>query len=260
MLGTIGSLVYSALFPYTVAVGGSRVSASRSTFTAFCFSISCTTVALFFFNPSFGDICPWTPLVMIVDPKSYMPILLYLTLFGAISHTASTSFNFEEVSLISQAVAHVLNYVSSVTPHSLSFHEIFLPGLTVGLMLSISPARPFLRRIKSSKSPIWPLLAGGVITTGSIVFGIRPLILGALGEDPIIWVLNYMLASEGYQIRLLIVAWWLGVLAFGIFVPVTFFTGSEKEDNGEALNKRRKFFHGIVVLLFIPSLNLDVFP
>lgn len=93
----------------------------------------------------------------------------------------------------------------------------------------------------------------------SILLGVRPWLVVELGEDPVVWVLNYMTSSEGYELRLVIVAWWIAVLAFGIIVPVKFFTTtSDGHDDGDSLNKRRKFFHGIVVLLFLPALNLDV--
>jgi hypothetical protein len=189
----------------------------------------------------------------------YLPTLLYITTFESISNTANTSFNFEEVSLISHAVTHTLLYVSE--SRHLSPHEIFLPALTFGIMVAIAPAVPILTKIKTTKAPAKLAIASYGAVVLSVLLGVRPWIAAELSEDPIIWVLKYMISSPGYELRLAIVSWWIGVLAFGIIVPVKFFTGtsdSNQLDNGDSLNKRRKFFHGIVVLLFLPALGLDV--
>jgi len=257
-LALLGSLVYSSLFPFTVVVGGSHCLPDAESCLSLHFSIACATVLIYLYNPSPEQIAQCSPIISTFGSKLYFPVQLYLAVFGAISETASTSFNFEENSLISQGVTHLLVYVLQVPLSTISFHEVFLPSLTFGLMLSISPTIPFLRDIKTSKDRMRPLTISAAIFLTSIVLGIRPWLVDALDEDPIIWVLKYMLWSEGYQTRLIIVSWWLAVLAFGIFVPIWFFTGSDGQDNGESLNKRRKFFHGIVVLLFIPSLCLDV--
>jgi len=194
---------------------------------------------------------------MFVDATLYLPTLLFLATFHAVSHTAKTSFNFEEVSLITCGIYHALIYVFHAP--MLASHEIFLPALTFGMMLAIAPAVPLLCRIKASPNPNKLALFSGAIVVCMILGLVRPWLVAKLGEDPTLWVLKYMICSEGYEMRLLIVVWWLVILAFGIFVPVKFFSADDGDD-GESLNKRRKFFHGIVVLLFLPALSLDVIP
>jgi hypothetical protein len=256
-LGVLGSLVYSTLFPTTVVLGGTRAQATGNSYLNSSLWIAGATVLLSLCNLRIEDLSLWSS-VLTLDSRLYFSLLLYFAIFGAISETATTSFNFEENSLISQAVTHLVLYVSQVPMRDLTYYEIFLPAWTFGLMIAISPATPFLKRIRAAKDPIRLVLISFIVVFFSVVLSIRPWILEALGEDPVIWVLKYMLWSDGFQIRLLIVSWWLVVLAFGILVPVWFFSGSDGQDNGESLNKRRKFFHGIVVLLFIPSLCLDV--
>ena len=53
----------------------------------------------------------------------------------------------------------------------------------------------------------------------SILLGVRPWLVLELAEDPVIWVLKYMTSSEGYELRLAIVLWWLAVLAFRNYCP-----------------------------------------
>lgn len=200
----------------------------------------------------------WTTLITLINARWFFPTLLYITTFQAISVTVHTSFNFEEVSLISHAITHTVLYVVE-SDNRLSAHEIFLPALTLGMMTAITPAIPTLRKIKKSSNMTKLAIYSYATVIFSILLGVRPWLALELAEDPVIWVLKYMTSSEGYELRLAIVLWWLAVLAFGIIVPVKFFTAtSDQKDNGESLNKRRKFFHGIVVLLFLPALNLDV--
>jgi hypothetical protein len=129
------------------------------------------------------------------------------------------------------------------------------------MIVAIVPAVPVLTKIRMSKNTIRFAISSYGIVVLSVLLGVRPWIAAALSEYPILWVVKYMISSPGYQLRLAIVLWWVAVLAFGIIAPVKFFTGtsgSNPDDNGDSLNKRRKFFHGIVVLLFLPALSLDV--
>lgn len=212
------------------------------------------------FNPSFANISQWAAVIAIVSPKWYLPTELYIVTFGAISSTASTSFNFEEVSLIATAITHALHYVIESSGAVLSPHEAFLLALTFGMLIAVFPAVRLLRKVQQSPKPMIPATYSYCIIMLSIFLGVRPWLIAELGEDPTIWILKYMTSKEGYELRLVIVSWWIAVLAFGIIVPIKFFTNtSDHDDNGELLNKRRKFFHGIVVLLFIPALILDVY-
>ena len=257
-LAILSSLVYSSVFPFTVSIGLSQ-RYSTASHTDFSFIIACVTMWISCFNPTVFNLSFWTSIVAIVNERWYHPTLLYIATFESISQTANTSFNFEEVSLIAHAVTHTLLYISE--PRHLSPHEIFLPALTFGMMVAVAPAVPVVSKIRMSKIPIIFAISSYGIVVISILLGVRPWIAAALSEDPIIWVLKYMTSATGYEVRLAIVVWWVAVLVFGIIVPVKFFTGtseSNPQDNGDSLNKRRKFFHGIVVLLFLPALSLDV--
>jgi hypothetical protein len=258
-LSILGSLVYSSVFPFTVTVGGTLGSSMDPSYVEFGFVIACMTVCISTFNPSLDDLSQWTILLAAIDDRLYLSTLLYISIFGAISNTAEKSFNFEEVSLISHGITHTLLYVAETPTRGLLPHEIFLPALTFGILAAIIPAVPVLPNVRKSSKSLELAITSYVIVITSIFLAVRPWIVSNLGEDPLIWVFNYMTSSEGYEIRLAVVIYWLLVLAFGIFVPVRFFTGSsDSQDNGESLNKRRKFFHGIVVLLFLPALHLDV--
>jgi hypothetical protein len=253
-LSVFASLVYSAVFTYTVSVGGA---AETTRFNQHDLITACLTIFLYAYNWSLPTLSTLVAPVMLVGEGLYLRTLLFLATFHAVSHTAKTSFNFEEVSLITCGIYHALIY-AAYSP-TFASHEIFLPALTFGMMLAIAPAVPLLRRIKTSPTPNKLALSSFAIVLFTILCLVRPWLVAKLGEDPTLWVLKYMMSSEGYEMRLLIVVWWLIVLAFGIFVPVRFFSADDG-DNGESLNKRRKFFHGIVVLLFLPALSLDVAP
>jgi hypothetical protein len=251
-LAVLGSLVYSTVLPFTVSVGESKALG----YMDFSLTMAYMTVSIFCVNPSLSNVCQWA---VILPAPGYLPALLYMTIFEAISNTAHSSLNFEEVSLISHAITHTLFYVTQTPAAALSPHELFLPALTFGMLIAISPAVPLLRKIRESKQPTILAITSYAFIGISIILGVRGWLVACLGQDPFLWVLNYMTSSQGYEIRLAIIIWWFVVLVFGILVPVTFFTTSADIDNGESLNKRRKFFHGIVVLLFLPALNLDVF-
>jgi hypothetical protein len=256
-LAVLGSLVYSTVFPFTVSVGEARGYANASSYMDFSFTMACMTVSISTFNPSLPSVCQWATLLTTISMDWYLPAILYVTIFQAISNTAQSSFNFEEVSLISHAITHTLFYVTQ-SPAPLSPHELFLPALTFGMMVSISPAVPILRNIRTSANPMVVATVSYVVVVLSILLGVRPWLMAGLHQDPFLWVIDYMTSSKGYEIRLAIVIWWFAILAFGIIVPVKLFTSSSDQFDDESLNKRRKFFHGIVVLLFLPSLNLDV--
>jgi len=257
-VSTLSSLVYSSVFPFTVSIGVSQGYTTTS-YTDFSFIVACINMWMSCFNPNLFDISLWTSIIALFNQRWYLPTLLYITTFESISNAVNTSFNFEEMSMISLAVTHTLLYVSE--PRHLSPHEIFLPALTFGMIVAIVPAVPVLTKISMSKNPTRFAISSYGIVVLSVLLGVRPWIAAELSEDPIIWVLKYMISSPGYELRLAIVLWWVAVLAFGIIVPVKFFAGTSgpnPEDNGDSLNKRRKFFHGIVVLLFLPALSLDV--
>lgn len=259
-LAVLGSLVYSTVFPFTVSVGEARGYSNASSYMDFSFTMACMTMSISAFNPSFSIVCQSATLLATINGDGYLPALLYITIFQAISNTAHSSFNFEEVSLISHGITHALFYVTQ-SPATLSPHELFLPALTFGMMVSISPAVPILRKIRASANPIAVATLSYAVVTLSILLGVRPWLVAGLHQDPFLWVIDYMTFSDGYEVRLAIVIWWLAILSFGIIVPVKLFTSSSDPfDDGESLNKRRKFFHGIVVLLFLPALNLDVRP
>lgn len=255
-LAVLDSLMYSTVFPFTVSVGGFS---GDSWYLGYSARIACLTIFLSSINLSIPAACHLATLISFPDNRLYFAMMLYLATFEAISETAQTSFNFEEVSLISYGIIHIMLYVSEAPVDQLIHHEIFLPALTFGILLGIAPAVPVLHKIRKSSDTARLALLSCAIVVLSIILLVRPWLVTTLQEDPVIWAVRYMTSSTGYELRLAIVLWWLLVLAFGILVPVKFFTASsDNEDDGESLNKRRKFFHGIVVLLFLPALNIDV--
>lgn len=256
-LAVLNSLMYSAVFPFTVSVGGFSGDSWHLGPSA---GIACMTVFISTFDLSMQTTCQLAALMTLPDDRWYPASLLYLTTFEAISKTAQTSFNFEEVSLISYAIIHIMIYISQAPTNEFLPHDIFSPGLTFGMLLAIVPAVPVLRKIRNSAETMKLAFISYAIVGLSMMLFIRPWLVATLQEDPVIWITFYMTSLPGYELRLAIVLWWIIVLAFGILVPVKFFTGSsDQQDDGESLNKRRKFFHGIVVLLFLPALNIDVY-
>lgn len=254
-LSTFTSLIYSSVFPFTVSIGKLRGYSTTSPYSELSLTMACVNMYIRVFNPTLRQ---WLVLMPLIHERWCLPTLLYVVIFATISGTAQTSFNFEEVSLISQAATHALFFVVDSPTGSLSPPEIFLPAFTFGILFAIAPALPILRKIKTSSSPIKSTILIFILVIASIFILVRPWLVAELGEDPIEWVWNYMTRSEGHELRLAIVGWWFTVLAFGIIVPVKFFTAFDGQDSSESRNKRRKFFHGIVVLLFLPALSIDV--
>jgi hypothetical protein len=255
-LAVLDSLMYSSVFPFTVSAGGFP---ANSWYLGHLSIIAFFTVCGAIVNPSMETVCHMANLIAVYDDRWYLTTLLYLTTFEAISQAAQASFNFEEVSLISHGIIHTVIYLYNTPGDHLSPHEIFLPALTFGMLFAIAPAVPVLRKIPKSSDTTRLAFMSYTIVILSIIFLVRPWLITTLREDPVIWIFLYMTSYAGYELRLAIVFWWIIVLAFGILVPVKFFSASSnQQDDGESLNKRRKFFHGIVVLLFLPALSIDV--
>lgn len=124
-------------------------------------------------------------------------MMLYLATFEAISETAQTSFNFEEVSLISYGIIHIMLYVSEAPVDQLIHHEIFLPALTFGILLGIAPAVPVLHKIRNSSDTARLALLSCAIVVLSIILLVRPWLVTTLQEDPVIWAVRYMTSSTG---------------------------------------------------------------
>src|ERR1700738_4639557 len=206
-----GSLVYSSVFPFTVAVGESRGYSSASSYMDLSFVMAWMSASISSSSPSLQIVYQWSSLLAIVNAEWYLPALLYVTVFEATSHTAHASFNFEEVSLISHAITHTLFYVMESPFEALAPHELFLPALTLGMLVAIAPAVPVLRRIRTAEEPMILADVSYGIVGMAILLCVRPWLAAGLGGDPFLWVVNYMTASQGYEIRLAIAVWWITI-------------------------------------------------
>jgi dolichol kinase len=204
---------------------------------------------------------------------------------------AGTSLNEVELSLLSQALtAFTWRYMTQ----ECAFYETLLFGMLGGLLIACAAADPFLKqsmrlaKIKPHHRPKncarLKLEAAGKaygVLAGLVVFAIRPWINHALDQDVFLWLVNYVTL-----VRLCLIVYWVAVAGTGVIV-VIYFWGSKpvgglsglprnalkllspKEDDvffededtqqrrARALDRRRKFFHGLVVVLFLPTLNRD---
>ncbi|ORY83716.1 hypothetical protein BCR37DRAFT_276960 [Protomyces lactucae-debilis] len=240
---------------------------------------------------------PWSPsAATLVELLGYtfsdsLRPLLSLQIHALGKVLAGTSLKEVELSLISQAFAA---FTWRYLHQDCTFYETLLFGMLWGLLVACTAATPFLQqsiklaKIRPQHRPkhcaklkLATAAKAYVVMVLVVLFAVRPWLGKTLGQDPFFWLISYLTVP-----RLILIAYWLAVAGTGVIV-VIYFWGSkpvgglsglprnaikllapkdddvffEDEDTQQrrsrALDRRRKFFHGLVVVLFLPTLNRD---
>ncbi|KAG4301480.1 hypothetical protein PCK1_002406 [Pneumocystis canis] len=207
---------------------------------------------------------------------------LYIVAFPSIvflSNITFSSLSIEEISLISHVLTNLLMYFISCRtnlPHDL-FFVLAISGPIIGTL----PSTPLLKKcIRIIRTPphrrtlslkakyircvIFSYLIIGISTFIVLQFGIKTYLIG--DKNLVFWFIDYIIYENDSSTKQKMLLWWIICLIFSIFILKTFlytpklekriFYNNKKVSHIQ-LNKRRKFFHGIVVVMFLPTLYLD---
>ncbi|KAI9295502.1 hypothetical protein K502DRAFT_364926 [Neoconidiobolus thromboides FSU 785] len=188
--------------------------------------------------------------------KSYL-ILSSITLFHMVQYLIlnliPTSFTLAELSILAQALSFltiqgymILIKSNNIILLNLSEEIIILNGVVIG-MLIIGVIFTMNCMLMKNKNKIINSLLFYMILSGGIGFIIFPFLNMGLKLNPFLWIFNYILKNPSAQ--LLIIYWIIAILIGVIYSQIVLESNS--------LNNRRKYFHGLATLLFIPGYFID---
>ncbi|QSL64631.1 hypothetical protein MERGE_001932 [Pneumocystis wakefieldiae] len=215
----------------------------------------------------------------ILPSDLYFSVLLHLSILSLINSIAFPSLTREEISLASHALTGLLR--NFVYFHTNLPHELFLILAFFGPIVAICPAIPFLKeyvritkisyyrrtRILEAKRIRYAIFSYFIIGISIFIilqFGVKLYLTGH--RNLIFWFINYLLYEKDSKIRQKILLWWFNCLIFTmLFIKVFLYAQkSERPINhenerisGSKLDRRRKLFHGLVIIMFLPTLYLD---
>lgn len=225
-----------------------------------------------FLSSSFLYFAVVTPLlqfsrfVPIIQNSPLIPftgLLVFQGLMCAVAFVLRESFTLGELSLVCQgftfmifeAVATYRFYeVPSMLPSDF-FHQhspdfILLIGLILGMLLTgfVSVfALNFLSRNTNKYSVALRSAVFYIITGAMILFVVRPLVSTVLAIDPFVWIILFIYENP---FTLLLTTYWASAIIFAILLSFSALKNS-------TLNSRRKYFHGLAMLLFIPGFFIE---
>jgi dolichol kinase len=87
-----------------------------------------------------------------------------------------------------------------------------------------------------------------------VVLGVMdPLMWSAIGAEPFSWTLSYI--SDFRTYRPLMIAFWIAVVGMAVWMA-SFWAGASQQTSTQ-IDMKRKYFHVLVILLFVPGYLLD---
>ncbi|KAG4305697.1 hypothetical protein PORY_000607 [Pneumocystis oryctolagi] len=243
------------------------------------FRISIYTFLFIFFHSNFDELFisfnTFFPVLSILPLDSYFLLTLHFLILSFISSIAFPSLSIEEISLTSHVITHLLLYfVSSQTnlPHEL-FFILAIFGPIIGILLAI----PFLKKyvqitqihphyhtqtmkIEHIKYAIFSYLIIIISIFIILQFGFKKDL--TKNKNLIFWLIDYIMYEDNSNVRQKMLLWWIICLILSIFfIKISLYTSKTSYNNEKIshiqLNKRRKFFHGIIIIMFLPTLHLD---
>ncbi|KAG5513959.1 hypothetical protein PMAC_000581 [Pneumocystis sp. 'macacae'] len=245
------------------------------------FKISIYTFLLTFFYSNFNNfllsfdtVCF---ILYILPLDSYFLVQLHFSVLLFITNATFPSLNIEEISLVSHVFTKLLvQLISSRTslPHEL-FFNLAIFGPTIGVLFAI----PFLKKsirisrlsshchmsVMKAKHNRYAIISYFIIIISIFIIQ-QYMFKKHLTKDKslVFWLIDYIVYENGSIIRQKMLLWWITCLVISIFFIKTFFYAKESRIfyNNEKilynkLNIKRKFFHAIIIVMFLPTLYLD---
>ncbi|KAI9332127.1 hypothetical protein DFJ73DRAFT_855980 [Zopfochytrium polystomum] len=165
--------------------------------------------------------------------------------------------------LVDAVISTLAQLAPSVLPSRIGLRQrhaihTFMHVLIFGMLFIGVVLHPLLRAVRSASSTegqekrhIHLSLAFFAAAAGIVAFIIRPwtaLLLG--GKEPFLW----------RAVRYFLLAYWSGAIYLGVEGAIRYlslFGSSKAPGPSSALNMRRKYFHAMAVLMFVPGYILD---
>ncbi|EMR10772.1 hypothetical protein PNEG_00920 [Pneumocystis murina B123] len=247
------------------------------------FIISISTYILVFLHSNFSGLFFSFDIIYyifsILPSDLYFLALLHFSILSLMNNIAFPSLNREEISLVSHALTGLLrNFIYFQTNLPC---ELFLILAFFGPIVAIWPAIPFLKEYvritriscyrrtrtmetKRIRYAIFSYFSIGISIFTMLQFGVKSYLTEH--KNLIFWFINYVMHEKGSEIRQKILLWWMNCLIFTmLFIKIFLYAQkSKRQINNEnerisssKLNKRRKLFHGLVIIMFLPTLYLD---
>ncbi|KAI9480447.1 MAG: hypothetical protein EXX96DRAFT_180692 [Benjaminiella poitrasii] len=206
--------------------------------------------------------------------------------------TLKKCFTLGEMCIISQASAIVVHgateYIYSAhypeqTPSYIHYSEIstatvLMHAVVVGMVFIGISTYPLLRQSRRlAQRPYWRSAAVKttqrakvacaitfyILTALIVLFVIAPLCKSITGENPFMWTLDFLYMSPS---RMVLCLYWalmvittvvIWVLVLDFYPQPTQSSSLEAKTLTSALNKKRKLFHALAVLMFVPGVLFE---
>ncbi len=210
--------------------------------------------------------------------KIFFPVVFYAFNHLLRKTELKSSFSLGEASLVSQIVAVLSTHAVELTyskSNGLLFNsiqlanyvvfekilpvDVFLVALTLGMilvgLLSI-PTLLYTRKIATDKLPVKTQIIGSltfyVFLLGFTFFAISPWIESFIKQEPFSWTFNYLKTTHSVIVNAVYLA---GLMIMcGLIVPSAF----KADLMSLSIHIRRKYFHVIALMMFVPSIHLEV--
>ncbi|KAI8821140.1 uncharacterized protein EV422DRAFT_55421 [Fimicolochytrium jonesii] len=137
--------------------------------------------------------------------------------------------------------------------------NVFMHALVYGMLLIGIALSPLLRAISQARldgqTQRWMVLSGFfyVAVVALVLFIIAPWTQLCLGAEPFMWTINFVLFS-GFT-RPVVTLYWASIIVIG--VTIAWLKFPETTANSAVLNWKRKYFHLLATLMFIPGYIWD---
>ncbi|CEP13489.1 hypothetical protein [Parasitella parasitica] len=245
-----------------------RVIRKRGLFvSSICVSALCTTL-LTQLTP-LAPMLAETPIAMTVLSVTMFQWFLYICVV-----TLKKCFTLGEMCVISQAAAVVVYGASEYI--CLAARMIFIGVFTYPLLRYSRrlAQRPYWRSLPLQNQSIFQnkkmlvAITFYVLTGVIVLFIIAPICQAITGENPFMWTLDFLYMSPSRMF--LCLYWSLTVITTVViwvlvldFVPQSASSGELYSNNAEgkaltsALNKKRKLFHALAVIMFVPGVLFE---
>ncbi|KAH9271268.1 hypothetical protein BASA83_006590 [Batrachochytrium salamandrivorans] len=201
---------------------------------------------------------------------SCVPVLFIMTHY-IIQRVIGNQLTLGESYIISTLISLLLLDTICVTlslvgmwPNVLLFHRghvaLFLLAILCGIALIGILGYPFLSRARAAQEKqhggpmhiIYSLLFI-TISAGVVFLAVEPWAWLAMGSEPFTWTLGYILDRSTWRPYLII--YWVALISGAIKLASTWISNASSLP--AHINFRRKYFHAIALLLFVPGYILE---
>ncbi|KAH6566886.1 hypothetical protein BASA61_009267 [Batrachochytrium salamandrivorans] len=230
--------------------------------------LTASLITLLIARPDWEQAVPYSPFPQSL--LSCVPVLFIMTHY-IIQRVIGNQLTLGESYIISTLISLLLLDTICVTlslvgmwPNVLLFHRghvaLFLLAILCGIALIGILGYPFLSRARAAQEKqhggpmhiIYSLLFI-TISAGVVFLAVEPWAWLAMGSEPFTWTLGYILDRSTWRPYLII--YWVALISGAIKLASTWISNASSLP--AHINFRRKYFHAIALLLFVPGYILE---